>query len=57
MSDGSVIARDQQNDNLEITIDPRAWTGTAPGGWRYKVTKLSMGVTSENYYHISSALK
>ena len=57
LSGGKVIARDQQNGNLEITIDPSARTGEAAGGWTYVVTKVSMAVTSENYHDVSTALR
>jgi hypothetical protein len=54
---GDVVqARDQQNGNLLIDIDTSKWTGTASGGWSYKVTELGLGVTADKYSDVSSEL-
>ncbi|MBT9560883.1 MAG: hypothetical protein IV100_32965 [Myxococcales bacterium] len=43
-----VIARDQQNGHMQITISTSDWRGTASGGWTYEVTQLSLGCASRD---------
>lgn len=38
-----VLARDQQNGHLLISIDPNTWRGSAEGGWLYEVTQIGVG--------------
>ncbi|WP_437982764.1 hypothetical protein [Sorangium sp. So ce117] len=44
---GKLYARDQQNNHHLITIDPASWTGSAEGGWSYKITNIGVGFPSQ----------